>query len=205
MRANSLAVAVMVATAASLLFIGSITAPVHAWVVGYSNAFWLWGASFVHIDLSHLLANLLGLVLVQVIFGHQVSVWGWLYALLLAAPLAHALVVAAGHFVWVAGLSTALHAVVGFAALSLLLDQTDQTVTKGPWMPGWRRGALFGLIVVAGLVVKIILDTVWVTYWPQAQAQTSASLHGIAAALGAFGAILTIGPARWTQPIRFRM
>ena len=80
--------AVMVAmlfTATILLFANAVTAPVHAWVVGIGNPFWLWGASFVHIDVMHLLANLLGLILVQVVFGRMISMSGWLFAILIAA------------------------------------------------------------------------------------------------------------------------
>ncbi len=207
MQADSLAVAVMAATAAILLFFGSVTAPVHAWMVGDFHLFWLWGASFVHIDWSHLLANLAGLVLIQLVFGNMVSVTGWLFALLVAAPIAHAMVVSAGHFAWVAGLSTALHAVVGFAAISLLLDESDQKPPRLPrrWLGQWRRGAIFSILLCAGLLLKIGFDLVWVTHWPQAQARTGASLHGMAAALGGLSAMFACGPKRWMRPIRFRL
>ncbi|MGH1360425.1 MAG: hypothetical protein ACRBC3_16835 [Burkholderiaceae bacterium] len=207
MQANSLAVAVMAATAAILLYAGSITAPVHAWMVGNFHPFWLWGASFVHIDLSHLLANLVGLVLIQLVFGNMVSVSGWLFGLLVAAPAAHAMVVSAGHFAWVAGLSTALHAVVGFAALSLLLDETDlkSPASSTGLFRRWRRGAVFSLLVCAGLAVKVVIDLIWVTHWPQAQASTGASLHGVAAAMGGLCALFSFGPKRWARPIRFRL
>ena len=205
MQADSLAVAVMAATAAILLFFSAVTAPVHAWMVGNFHLVWFWAASFVHIDLSHLLANLAGLVLIQLVFGNMVSVGGWLFALLVAAPLAHATVVSAGHFAWVAGLSTALHAVVGFAAISLLLDESDQKTVRLPLPGRWRRGAVFSILVCAGLVAKVGIDLIWVTHWPQAQARTGASLHGMAAALGGLAALFASGPGRWMRPIRFRL
>ncbi|MFK7966177.1 MAG: hypothetical protein AB8C46_19620 [Burkholderiaceae bacterium] len=201
--------AVMVAmlfTATSLLFANAITAPVHAWVIGSHNPFWLWGASFVHIDLMHLIANLIGLFLIQSIFGRMISVSGWLFALLFAAPVAHAAVLMAGHFSWVAGLSTALHAVVGYAAISLLMDEelTARPAGLVDRPLKWRRNALFALLVCAGLCVKLLIDAFWEARWVEASARTAASLHAIAAALGAMGAILSCGPGRWTRPIQFR-
>lgn len=205
----------MLFTATTLLFANAITAPVHAWVVGIGNPFWLWGASFVHIDVMHLLANLIGLILVQVVFGRMITLSGWLIALLIAAPLAHAAVLVAGHFSWVAGLSTALHAVVGFAAISLLLSEESSTPNHGlTAAPGtkaasdtplkWRRNAVFALLVCAGLGLKLLIDAFWGARWIEPSARTAASLHAMAAALGAMGAMLMRGPSRWTRPIRFR-
>lgn len=207
--------AVMVAmlfTATTLLFANAITAPVHAWVVGIGNPFWLWGASFVHIDVMHLMANLVGLILVQVVFGRMISISGWLFAILIAAPVAHAAVLVAGHFSWVAGLSTALHAVVGYAAISLLLSEEPSTPTRGstgaPVVSGeplkWRRSAVFALVVCAGLCLKLLIDAFWGARWIEPSARTAASLHAMAAALGAIGAMLVHGPSRWSRSIQFR-
>jgi len=199
-------VVAMLFTATSLLHVNAVTAPVHAWVVGVGNPFWLWGASFVHIDMMHLLANLIGLLLVEIVFGRMIPVAGWLFAILVAAPLAHGVVLSAGHFSWVAGLSTILHAVVGYAAVSLLLE--EEPAAKTSVTPGrsrrWRRNAIFALLVCAGLCVKLLIDSFWGARWIEASARTAASLHAMAAAVGALGAMLVRGPSRWTRPIRLR-
>lgn len=204
------AMVAMLFTATTLLFANAVTAPVHAWVVGTGNPFWLWGASFVHIDLMHLLANLVGLVLVQLVFGRMIPISGWLFAILIAAPFAHAAVLVAGHFSWVAGLSTALHAVVGYAAISLLLSEESAGPTRQPASAvgrkslKWRRNAVFALLVCAGLCLKLLIDAFWGARWIEASAQTAASLHAVAAALGAMGAMFVLGPSRWTRPIQLR-
>lgn len=195
---------VMVATAAMSLYLSGVTAPVHAWIAGYLNLFWLWGASLVHIDLSHLLANVFGLLLVHFIFGRALCLPAWIVAFLVAAPVAHAVVVLSGRFSWVAGLSTGLHALVGYAAIALLLDEHDASVRRSGLFAGWRRSAVFGMLVGLGLIVKVLLDSVWVTHWPQAEAITGASMHGMAAAIGAIGAVLMVGPTRWRRPLRVR-
>ena len=141
---------VMAATAAISLYVGGVTAPVHAWMAGHVNLFWLWASSFVHIDRNHLLANVLGLILVHGIFGRSLRLPAWIIALLVAAPVAHAVVVFSGRFSWVAGLSTSLHALVGYAAIALLLDESDVSTRRTGLFAGWRRNAVFGLLVGVG-------------------------------------------------------
>ncbi len=200
----SLVMTVMVATAVCLLFANSVTAPIHAWMVGNSNPFWYWGASFVHIDLNHLASNVTGLIMVHFLFGRFLVLPGWGLAFLVAAPIAHAIVVLSGRFAWVAGLSTSIHALVGFAALALLLDEHDQAPKPAGFLAGWRRNAVFGLLVCAGLLVKVFLDTIWVSYWAEAEAISGASMHAMAAALGAIGALLMAEPGRWRRPLQLR-
>ncbi len=176
-------------TMASLwVWLLGVQAPVHAWLVRQSNPFWLWGASFVHIDASHLLVNLAGAVVLQILLGSLIPLTAWLFAFLIAAPVAHAVAINAGNYSWVAGLSTGLHAVLAFTAMVLLADgrrrcDHRESVFRDPQ-------SAFGLMLMAGLALKIGLDAVWAAEWPDAHAHVAASLHalaaGVAAAAGTF-------------------
>lgn len=144
----------------------------------------LWWASFAHLDATHLAVNLLGLLLVQAVFARAIDPRAWAFALLVAAPAAHAIVVALGQHAWVAGLSTALHAVAAWAIACY-------------WIVGQAQGRGPGAWLMAGLVLKLALDGVIVTVWPEAGAQSSQALHAWAAAIGGLA-----GCAAGTQRLR---
>jgi rhomboid family GlyGly-CTERM serine protease len=107
----------------------------------------LWSAAFVHWSNDHLLANLTGCAVV--------GAFGWaggagrraVLAWLLSWPLAHAALALQPALQHYGGLSGVLHAGVAVAAMGLL-DQGAQR----------RR---IGVLVLAGLALKIVLEHPW--------------------------------------------
>ena len=136
----------------------------------------LFAASFLHIDAQHLAFNLVGLILMQLVFGAHLATRGWLCALLLAAPLAHATMLSFGIFEWVAGLSTALHAAAGYAVVASMVDASRRRDRADFRWASWLG---------AGLATKVALDFVFVTQWPEGGAQSSGAMHAIGASIGA--------------------
>ena len=110
----------------------------------------LWTAAFVHWSPQHLQANLLGCAVVAA-FGVAARVSRpWVWAWLAAWPLTHAALALAPqlqlqHY---GGLSGVLHAGVVVAAINLAGQAT-----------GRRR--LIGGAVLAGVVVKLLLERPW--------------------------------------------
>ncbi len=149
----------------------------------------LWGASFLHMDAAHLMSNLIGVLLVQVVFARALDWRAWAFALLVAAPVAHFLVVALGLHDWVAGLSTALHAVAAWAIALFWLDERRQ-----------GRGPGAGFLLAAGLVVKLVLDAGLQAQWPQVGAVSSVALHAAAAAAGLIAGML-VGERRLARAL----
>ncbi|MEZ5657631.1 MAG: S8 family serine peptidase [Burkholderiaceae bacterium] len=151
----------------------------------HSAAAMAWLASFAHIDLSHLLSNLIGLALVQVVFARAIDARAWAVAVLVAAPAAHMFAVGLGLHSWVAGLSTALHALAAWA-IGIY------------WVDDRIRGQSLGPVLATGLVVKLVLDGALQARWPEVGAQASVTLHASAAAIGLLGGVM-IGHRRIAQ------
>ncbi|MGB7304501.1 MAG: S8 family serine peptidase [Burkholderiaceae bacterium] len=151
----------------------------------------LWLASLLHINGSHLFINLLGLMLLGIAFAGRVTGSAWLFALLVAAPATHWAVTTAGYHPWVAGLSTAMHAVVAWVAVQMLA----QGFTNGE-----KRQWQFGLFVAVGLAVKVAIDSQFVTHWDSAQ--TAPALHAAAVAIAAAGSVIFSRPGllAWVAP-----
>ncbi|MEZ5653790.1 MAG: S8 family serine peptidase [Burkholderiaceae bacterium] len=136
-----------------------------------------WLASFSHIDAAHLVSNLLGLAMLQIVFARAIDARAWAAALLVAAPAAHFLAVGLGLHTWVAGLSTALHALAAWA-IGIY------------WVDDRIRGRGFGPVLAVGLVIKLLLDALLQVQWPQAGAVASVALHASAAVIGLVGGVL---------------
>jgi rhomboid family GlyGly-CTERM serine protease len=108
----------------------------------------LWTAAFVHWSPLHVQANLLGCAAVAA-FGVTAQVprhatWAWF----VAWPLTHATLALQPVLLHYGGLSGALHAGVAVAALHLA------------WQARGRR-RLIGWAVLAGLAVKLLLESPW--------------------------------------------
>lgn len=107
----------------------------------------LWSAAFVHWSSAHLLANLAGCA--------AVGAFGWaahagrraVLAWMLSWPIAHAALALQPALDHYGGLSGVLHAGVAVAAMGLL----DQGGTR----------ARIGVLVLAGLALKIVLEQPW--------------------------------------------
>ncbi len=142
------------------------------WVRGHAwdEPWRWWSAAFVHLSDGHLAANLLGCAVVGAFgqfgaqaagaapaaAGRQGAVPGatpardWALAWLAAWPLTHALLLAEPRLTGYAGLSGVLHAGVAVAALGLVAQ-------------GRGRARGIGAAVLAGLLVKLVLEAPWRT------------------------------------------
>lgn len=108
----------------------------------------IWSAAFTHLSPWHLQANLLGCAAVAA-FGvvarlPRHATWAWLAAW----PLTHAALVMQPVLNHYSGLSGVLHAGVAIGALHLV------------WHERGRRRAIGGA-VLAGLALKLLLETPW--------------------------------------------
>jgi serine protease len=139
----------------------------------------LWTASFVHVDTTHLLVNLAGLLLMSVAFAEQVRARAWLFALIVAAPVSHWVVTSVGQYPWAAGLSTAMHAAIAYSAVSMLLSRDAKANCA------YRH---FAMLICGGLMLKLWLDTIWITSFDGAT--SAASLHAYAVLVAAVGAAI---------------
>lgn len=156
------------------LFVVGYSAPMYA--ASATLNFNLWIASLLHFNVTHLAVNLAGMFLLGIAFAGSVQQRAWWFALLVAAPASHWLVLQSGQYSVAAGLSTALHAVVAWTAVQLLVGGL-QLQRRAQWQ--------FALLVAAGLVFKVLLDGVWVTVWPEQNAQTVSALHALSALIAA--------------------
>jgi rhomboid family GlyGly-CTERM serine protease len=109
----------------------------------------LWSAAWVHWSPQHLQANLVGCAAVAA-FGVAAQVprhatWAWLAAW----PLTHATLALQPLLLHYGGLSGALHAGVAVVALHLA------------WQAHDRRRRRIGGAVLAGLAIKLLLESPW--------------------------------------------
>ena len=107
-----------------------------------------WTAAWVHLSLKHLVANLVGALLVAAL-GWAARVppragWAWL----LAWPLTHLGLLLQPGLQRYGGLSGVLHAGVAVAAVHLMTLQE-------------RRARLLGAAILAGMALKIVLEGPW--------------------------------------------
>ena len=167
------------------LFVVGYHAPMYAATASVNLNLWL--ASLLHFNSVHLAVNLLGLLLLGIAFAGSIQRRAWVFALLIAAPVAHWLVLQGDSYSAAAGLSTALHAVVAWTAMQLLVSGLSQRQ---------RLQCQFAVLVAIGLILKVLLDGVWITVWPEQNAQTVGALHAISAIVGAIGSLLC-SPAGW--------
>ena len=140
-------------------------------------------AAFVHLSTRHLLANLLGCVVVTA-FGLIARVPWWIaLAWLLAWPLGHVLLWFQPALQHYAGLSGVLHGGAAAAALYVALR-------------GERQERLIGWGVLAGVAVKLWREAPW--RGPvQAVAGWDIPIAPIAHATGVAAALLCAGMALW--------
>jgi rhomboid family GlyGly-CTERM serine protease len=107
-----------------------------------------WTAAWVHLSFKHLLANLVGAVLVAALgWAARVpprAAWAWL----LAWPLVHLGLLLQPGLQRYGGLSGVLHAGVAVAAVHLLLLAE-------------RRARVLGAAILAGLALKSLLEEPW--------------------------------------------
>lgn len=135
--------------AGALLVRGGLSEPID-WqpTLAFAQPWRWWSAAWVHYSDLHLAANLAGALLVGLLgAAANVSTRGAI-AWLLAWPLTHlALLIepALAHF---GGLSGVLHAGVAVIAWQLIID-------------GDRRRLGLGLILAAGLLVKVLSEAPW--------------------------------------------
>jgi rhomboid family GlyGly-CTERM serine protease len=106
-----------------------------------------WTAAFVHWSALHLAANLAGCAALAVFGGAarlpRRATWAWA----LAWPLTHLALLAQPALAHYGGLSGLLHAGVAVAALALLAQS--------------RRRRHIGMLVLAGLGLKLLLERPW--------------------------------------------
>lgn len=108
-----------------------------------------WTASWVHLDRTHLLANLAGAAVLAVFGGSTRCTSRDAAAWAVAWPLTQGLLLLAPDPVRVAGLSGVLHAGVAVAALGLILRESG-------------RARAVGVLVLAGLLLKLLGEQAWV-------------------------------------------
>lgn len=112
-----------------------------------------WSAAWVHLSGRHLVANLVGLLLVALLGLAVRAGWRAAAAWALAWPLTHLMLLAQPALARYGGLSGVLHAGVAVAALQLW-----RAAPAGESGRGARRLAL---ALAAGLVAKLLLEAPW--------------------------------------------
>lgn len=143
----------------------------------------LWTAAGVHWSVRHLAGNLAGLAVVAA-FGVVAGVPGRLaWAWFAAWPLTHAALALQPGLLHYGGLSGVLHA--GVAAVACWLVCAADS-----------RGRRFGVMVLLGLVVKLLLESPWgpplrtVPGWDIALAPLAHATGGVAGAVCGLAAVL---------------
>ena len=116
--------------------------------LAFSEPWRWWTAAWVHLSVRHLVANLVGAVLVAALgWAARVpprAAWAWL----LAWPLTHLGLLLQPGLQRYGGLSGVLHAGVAVAAMHLLMLRE-------------RQARLLGAAILAGMALKIVLEGPW--------------------------------------------
>lgn len=123
-----------------------------AQVIAHHQAWRLVTASWVHLSWTHWAVNLSGACAVMALFARLASPLRlWRDVAVIGALHLVVLMLVFGDVSWVAGLSGALHGV--FAKNALTLSRAPASNSDG-----WLTGPRYGIVLLAGLGCKLVLD-----------------------------------------------
>jgi rhomboid family GlyGly-CTERM serine protease len=156
--------------------------PVRAWAEPWR---W-WTAAFVHYSPMHLVANLGACAVVGAYGGAARLPPRWTWAWVGAWPLVHLALLVVPDLDRYGGLSGLLHAGVAIACIGLM------------WRDRGRRQVV-GLAVLAGMLVKLLLERPWdgaVQHWPEWDIGVAPIAHVTGAVAGAACALVACVTSR---------
>lgn len=114
-----------------------------------------WG----HLSWPHWALNVAGLSFIMGMFARLIPAWqGLVYLVIIALLTSLATLLWAPSVAWFVGLSGPLHGLFVFYALNLVYTRDPDRTYRGHWFYGPR----YGWVLLAGLLLKLWIET----YWP---------------------------------------